>query len=88
MEHFVTLDKLPQGLEFPASLADRIRYDPATRRLIFQGFMSKAEFDRLCRLSDDWGYRRTLEELFRLCTPEEPSRPHGLRRWLASLVGF
>jgi hypothetical protein len=36
--------------------------------------MSKSEFDRLCLLSDDWGYRRPLEDLFRLCTPEAPRK--------------
>jgi hypothetical protein len=50
----------------------RIRYDPIRRRLVFLGFMSKSEFDRLNRVSDDWEYRRKLEDLFRLCIPEEP----------------
>ena len=27
--------------------------------------MSKTDFDRLCQLSNDWTFRRTLEELFR-----------------------
>jgi hypothetical protein len=80
MDHFVTLERLPDGLTFPPDLGDRISYDPATRRLAYRGFMSKAEFDRLCQLSNDWGYRRPLEELFRLCVPPEPTPPRGLRR--------
>jgi hypothetical protein len=85
MEHFVTLAELPSGLQFPADLCDRIAYDAARRRLVFRGFMSKAEFDRLCQLSNEWSYRRPLEELFRLCTPEDPSPPGVIQR-LRSLV--
>ena len=74
MEHSVQVDRFPVGIEFPADLKMRIRYDPIRRRLVFLGFMSKNEFDRLCRLSDDWSYRRPLEQLFQLCTldQEEP----------------
>jgi hypothetical protein len=89
MDHFVALEKLPPGLQFPPDLADRIRFDADARRLHFRGFMSKADFDRLCRLSDDWGYRRPLEELFRRCMPGDP-RPAGVRRLIAALtsIGF
>ena len=89
MDHFVTVDRLPSGLQFPPDLSDRIRYDAERRRLSFHGFMSKAEFDRLCSLSDDWSYRRPLEDLFRQCMPESP-RPTGLRRLVAALtsIGF
>ena len=85
MDHFVTMDRLPDGLEFPPDLKDRIWFDAVKRRLVFRGFMSKADFDRLCRLSDNWGYRRPMEDLFRLCTPEEPARLRGLLASLASL---
>src|SRR5690349_5325799 len=77
MEHFVHLEALPGGLQFPAELRDKIRYDDAAQRLCYRGFMSKVDFDRLNYLSDDWSYRRQLEELFRLCTPEEPGRAKG-----------
>lgn len=70
MDHFVTLERLPDGLEFPPEMGGRIGYDPERRRLGFRGFMSKAEYDRLFALSDDWTYRRQLEELFRLSVPE------------------
>jgi hypothetical protein len=88
VDHFITMDRLPDGLEFPPALKDRIWFDAAQRRLVFRGFMSKAEFDRLNRLSDDWGYRRPLEDLFRLCTPEEEGHPRGLRRMFASLASL
>jgi hypothetical protein len=87
VEHFVPLNHVPDGLQLPADLSERIQYDPARGRLVFRGFMSKAEFDRLCLLSEDWGYRRSLEELFRRCTAE-PESPSGVfRRVLTTLVG-
>lgn len=87
MDHFVGLDKLPPGLEFPPDLADRIHFDATARRLCFRGFMSKADFDKLSRLSDDWGYRRPLEDLFRKCMPP-PTRPAGLRGLLAAVTSL
>ncbi len=75
MEHFVTLQRLPANFQFPPDLADRIWFDEVHRRLVFRGFMSKAEFDRLSLLSDDWAFRRALEDLFRLCLPEAQRRP-------------
>jgi hypothetical protein len=75
LEHFVSMPNSPERLPFPPDLSDRIRYDTTGRRLVYDGFMSKTDFDRLCRVSDDWGYRRALEDLFRLCTPEERKRP-------------
>ena len=85
MDHHVTLERLPDGLRFPSEFDGRIRFDPVGRKLTFCGFMSKADFDRLCQLSDDWAFRRRLEELFRLCTPEEEPRPRGVRGVLAAL---
>jgi hypothetical protein len=81
MDHFVKLDRLPDGYEFPPDLRDRILFDPQARRLVFHGYMSKAEFDRLCEQTKDWGFRRALEELFRLSVAEvkpPPAKPRGL----------
>ncbi len=86
MDHFVILDHLPDGLEFPPDLAGRISYDTATRRLSYRGFMSKADFDRLWMLSEAWSFRHKLEDLFRMCTIEA-ERPRGVRRWLAPFLG-
>jgi hypothetical protein len=83
VEHFVPLERLPDGLTFPSDLGDRIRYDAEGKRLVFEGFMSKADFDRLCQCQSgggDWAYRRALEDLFRLCTPEERTRRPALMR--------
>jgi hypothetical protein len=87
MDHFVPMEKVPEGFVFPADMKDRFWFDAEHRRLVHRGFMSKTDFDRLSRLSDDWGYRRSLEELFRLCGPEEPSAS-GFRRLVASILGL
>ena len=86
MDHFVKMDRLPERLEFPLELKDRIHYDPIARRLIFRGYMSKTDFDRLSQLSTDWNFRRSLEELFRLSIPEESSRARGVGRFLAAVT--
>ena len=88
MEHSVPVERFPAGIEFPADLKMRIRYDPIRRRLVFLGFMSKSEFDRLCQLSDDWSYRRPLEDLFRLCTLEEEEPRSGFFRRVRSVLGL
>jgi hypothetical protein len=75
MDHTVRLDRLPDGLAFPPDLLERVTHDATRKTLSFRGFMSKADFDRLSRLSEDWGYRRSLEELFRLCSFEPETRP-------------
>ncbi len=77
MDRSVTLNQLPAGLAFPAELAGRVGYDAEARRLRHRGFMSKADFDRLARLHEDWSYRRALEELFRLCSLEPASKPRN-----------
>jgi len=85
VDHFVTLDRLPDGVEFPPQLKDRIHFDAAAHKLVFRGHMSKADFDRLSTISNDWTFRRTLEELFRLCIPEQEPAPRRLRRLLVAV---
>lgn len=79
MDRFVTLDRLPAGFVIPRDLADRMNYDAATRRLQFHGYMSKADFDRLSSLTNDWGFRRKLEELFQSCTYNDQHEARGGR---------
>lgn len=88
MEHSVQVDRFPVGIEFPADLKMRIRHDPIRHRLVFQGFMSKNEFDRLSRLCDDWSYRRPLEQLFQLCTLEEEEPKSKLFGRVRSVLGL
>jgi hypothetical protein len=63
-EHSVRLDQLPEGVVFPPELKDRVFYDATKKRLVFRGFMTKAEHDRLSQLSHDLQYVRALEQLF------------------------
>jgi hypothetical protein len=86
MDHFVKLERLPEGFEFPPQMNDRIHFDPERQKLVFRGYMSKTDFDRLCQLTSDWKFRRTLEELFRLSIPEEKTPARGVRRWLAAVT--
>jgi hypothetical protein len=88
VEHFVKLDKLPEGLEFPAEMKDRLYFDAKAHKLVFRGYMSKAEFDELSQLTTDWNFRRTLEDLFRLCVPEPATARGGWRRVLAAVRHF
>ena len=78
MDHFVSLERLPEEMEFPADLKDRFRFDAQSKRLYYHGYMSKTDFDRICMLTKDWSFRRKLEELFRDCVyDEEPSSRSG-----------
>ena len=71
MDHFVKLDRLPDGFEFPPKLKDRFHFDAEAHKLVFRGYMSKADFDHLSELTNDWRFRRTLEELFRRASPNK-----------------
>ncbi len=89
-EHAVPLDQVPTGLVVPSELEARFGYDPARRCLWFQGFMSKATFDRLSGLCDDWDFRSALERLFLEAVPEAESKPPravppGRKRWFGLL---
>ena len=78
MDHFVSLERLPEGMEFPADLKDRIRFDTQSKKLYYHGYMSKADFDRICLLTKDWSFRRKVEELFRVSVyDEEPESRSG-----------
>jgi hypothetical protein len=86
MDHFVKLERLPEGFKFPSEMQDRVHFDPVAHKLVFRGYMSKTDFDRLSQLTSDWNFRRTLEELFRQCIPEETAPPSGIRRFLSAVT--
>jgi hypothetical protein len=85
-EHAVKLASLPSDFELPPEVAKRIRFDPATHQLIFRGFMSKADYDRLMRLKGSVDYGRAIEHLFQISTEDETPGSRRLRRVLATLV--
>lgn len=58
------LVKLPDGIEFPEDLKNKIRYDNANQLLIFKGIMSQEEKNKLLNLSTDDRYMKAIEALF------------------------
>ena len=80
MDHFTKLDRLPEGLQFPPRLNERIHFDPARKRLVWRGFMSKADFYCLFELHEDSAYRRAIERLFQVST-EADSHRLSARMW-------
>src|SRR4051794_21339851 len=70
MEYSVELAQLPDEVRFSERLRERIRFDAAHRRLVFQGFMTKCTYDELNTLTDDAAYHRALEDLFVLTSAE------------------
>jgi hypothetical protein len=88
MTRSVRLERLPEGLVFPAEMAARISFAPNTHELRFEGFMSKTDFDKLLRLSNDLAYQRALEQLFQRCTFRDAvSQPTSRRSSGAAWVG-
>jgi hypothetical protein len=86
MDHFIKLDKLPEGLKFPHDLMDRIYFDAEQGKLVFRGTMSKHDFDRLSQLTNDWGFRRRLEDLFRASVEEPKQKTGGFRQMSAAFA--
>jgi hypothetical protein len=75
MQHQVHLVKLPEGVQFPAHLRERIAYDSQRQELSFRGFMTKYAYDELSQLAKDVSYHEALEKLFVLSSEEVQERP-------------
>jgi hypothetical protein len=86
MDHFVKLERLPDGYEIPGSVGDKLHFDPEAHRLIFRGYMSKTEFDRICEPTRDWGFRRLVEELFMKSVVDAEPAHHGKNRVFGALT--
>jgi hypothetical protein len=84
VDHFVKLERLPEDLKLPPQFQNRLEFDPQAQKLVFHGYMSKSEFDQISSMTSDWRFRRTLEDLFRLCTPESTPKPNGFSQVLAT----
>src|SRR5262245_11930570 len=67
----------------PAEFQDRFHYDAGKHRLVYRGFMSKAEYDRLFDLSHDLAYLDALQELFILSTYATATTSRRAWLWLA-----
>lgn len=88
MRHEVDLKFLPPGLEFPSDLRDKISYDPSRCRLIFVGRMSRTEFERLLRLSNDADFLRAVERLSQISTNGETKPAKSRRMTLGSTIAI
>jgi hypothetical protein len=64
VEYSVTLKAVPSGIAIPPRLTEKAILDPASRRFVYRGFMTKLAYDELAEVSDDPEYRRALEQLF------------------------
>jgi hypothetical protein len=84
VDHFVNVQKLPEDFIIPPKFQNRIEFDAEAHKLIFHGYMSKTEFDHLSSISQDWRFRRTLEDLFRQCIPDSKPTHGGFGRVLAN----
>ena len=80
VDHFVKYDRLPEGYQIPSDLREKFRFDAENHRLIFSGYMSKTEFDRICEPTRDWAFRRSVEELFRMSVDDAQPNPAAPRR--------
>lgn len=61
---YAFLKKLPQEVQFPESIKNRIRYDDYLQLLIFKGLMKENEYNELLKLSQDSAYQNAVKELF------------------------
>jgi hypothetical protein len=84
VQRTVPLRELPSGVEFPTELRSRITYDAGKQQLVFDGSMSKQDFDCLLGLHNDIGYQQALQELFQKCT--FPRSPAPSQRFSIALV--
>jgi hypothetical protein len=84
MDHFVKLERLPSDFVLPPQFQGRLEFDVRAQKLVFHGYMSKTEFDLLSSLTNDWPFRRKLEDLFRQCTPDTKPAPAGIGRVVAT----
>jgi hypothetical protein len=86
MDHQVPLREIPPELAVPDELKQRFRYDDQRKRLCFDGFMSKAVFDRLEKLDADSDFQHALDELFRISTPEDSGEGRQQTRIVVAVV--
>jgi hypothetical protein len=88
--HHIPLSELPADMQLPGELKERFWFDAEHKRLCFNGFMSKSVYDRLKVLSRDELYQRALEDLFRICVPDDEPSGSTRKTWLrrAMLISF
>lgn len=83
-DHFVVVEDLPKGFRIPPELNDRLEFDAAAKKLVYHGFMSKTDYDRLVAQTNDWSFIRKLENLFQKCTLQSQDEKRGLLRFFGA----
>ena len=64
VERYTRLAKLPERIEFPPELKDKIFYDLAGRRLVFRGRMSRSDREKLIQLASDYYFHQAIDRLY------------------------
>lgn len=73
-EYGVRLSALPAGVQIPANLQDKLRYDAATQTLLVKDHLAAAEKEQLLKLSEDKTYRRAIQGLYEYNQPDETTQ--------------
>jgi len=80
----VKLENLPEGIQFPEELKDKISYDPNEKVLIYKGTMSDQEKQQLLGLSDDPAYKKAINLLYYSSNKEKAYYEIGVYCWAKS----
>ncbi|MCX8011738.1 MAG: hypothetical protein N3A64_01095, partial [Desulfobacterota bacterium] len=71
------LERLPEGIQFPERLKERLVYYPEEKLLVLKGVINEKEFETLISLSPDKNYQNAIITLFARS-----------RDWIESLIGY
>lgn len=63
-EHGITLESMPEGVQFTGELEGKFRFDPEQKKLMVKGEVSEAERNALLKLSADAAYQQAVWSLF------------------------
>ncbi len=73
-EYGVKLPALPSGVQIPANLQNKLRYDASSQSLLLKDHLTATEKEELLKLSEDKTYRRAIQGLFEYNQPEETTQ--------------
>ncbi len=80
----VSLEKLPEGIQFPEEISDKIEYDAQNKVLRFKGTMTDSERDQLLKLSDDPAWQKAVKLLYLSSNKEKAYYYLGFACWSKS----
>ena len=88
MDHFVQIDEPLTSDFFPEELKSKIHFDDKRRCLVFSGFMTRYEFDRLRQLNGGLSYQRALHRLFQISTIDTEPVSHRFRNSIFAIASL